>query len=107
LTYLAGVLGGTVFGLAVGLAKYLLIWRPIQRSNKSLNLGAVYWRVGVSNVINVITLLIVFLLRSHLPFDMNYITTLAAVAIALSLMGRLCPLTSLAIQDGKKEGDNQ
>ena len=107
MTYLVGVLGGAAFGVLVGLAKYLLIWRPIQRTDKPLNLGAVYWRVGISNVINIITLLIVFLLRTHLPFGMNYIATLGAVAIALSVMSRLCPLTSLAIQDGQKEGDNQ
>ena len=49
--------------------------------------------MGISYAINVVTLLIVFLLRDMLPWD--FMAVMIAAAVMLSLTGKLAPMSEI------------
>lgn len=80
--YVIAIISGLLLGSLVAAAKHLLIWRPfaLGRSNR------VYWRLALSSALNVLTLLLVFLVRNIWPYSFYF--TIAATAVALATVGR-------------------
>lgn len=91
MTYVIGAIAGLVFGGIVGALKNRFIWGSyLHRESEdaaSGEAGALYSRMLVSNIVNLVTLLIVFFLRNLVPFD--GIALLIGTAVALTIMNRV------------------
>lgn len=91
MTYVIGAIAGLVFGSIVGALKNRFIWGSyLHRKSEdaaSGEAGALYSRMLVSNIVNLVTLLIVFFLRNLVPFD--GIALLIGTAVALTIMNRV------------------
>lgn len=91
MTYVIGAVAGLVLGVLVGALKNRFIWGSyLHRESDdaaSGEAGALYSRMLVSNVVNLLTLLVVFFLRNLVPFD--GIAFLIGTAVALTVMNRV------------------
>ncbi|MBQ9016216.1 MAG: hypothetical protein IJ109_08910 [Firmicutes bacterium] len=90
---IAGALAGAAYGSAVGYIKYAALWKRILKTNKKIAAGVLYQHMGISYAINVVTLLIVFLLRNQIPWD--FMIVIIAAAVMLSLVGKLAPMSEI------------
>lgn len=87
MTYVIGAMVGLLVGGVIGLIKNRLVWGTyINREASDGEAGALYSRMLISNIINLVTLVIVFFLRDIVPFD--GIAFLIGTAAALALMNR-------------------
>ena len=100
-SYIAGALAGAAYGSVIGYIKYAALWKRILKTNKKITTGVLYQHMGISYAINVVTLLIVFLLRDMLPWD--FMTVMIASAVMLSLAGKLAPMSEI-VGHVKEEG---
>lgn len=88
MTYVIGAIAGLIFGGIVGALKNRFIWgNYLLKENFDGEAGALYGRMLASNIVNVITLVIVFFLRNIVPFD--GIAFLIGTAVALTLMNKV------------------
>ena len=88
MTYVIGAIAGLIFGGIVGALKNRFIWGSyLVRDDVSNEAAGLYGRMIVSNIVNVITLVIVFLLRNIVPFD--GIALLIGTAVAMTLMNKV------------------
>ena len=92
-SYIAGALAGAAYGSLVGYIKYSVLWGKVIKRNKKITTGGLYQRMGVSYAINVVSLLIVFLLRNTMPW--NFMVVIIAAAVMLSLVGKLAPMSEI------------
>ncbi len=89
--WIAGLLAGFIYGSVVSILKYSILWRSVLVGKKPLNsTGAVMWRYGVSVLVDIATLTVVFLLRQALPWE--YLAGLVGTAVALVIGSRVIPL---------------
>ena len=100
-SYIMGALAGAAYGSAIGYIKYAALWKRILKSNKKIAIGVLYQHMGISYAINVVTLLIVFLLRDQLPWD--FMAVMIAAAVMLSLTGKMAPVSEI-VGRVKEEG---
>ena len=92
-SYIAGALAGAAYGSVIGYIKYAALWKRILKGNKKISAGVLYRHMGVSYAFNVVTILIVFLLRDLLPWD--FMAVMIAAAVMLSLAGKLAPVSEI------------
>lgn len=98
MTYVIGAVAGLIFGGIVGALKNRFIWRAyFEREDTSGEASALYTRMIVSNMTNLVVLVAVFLLRNIVPF--NGIAFLIGTAVSLTLMNR-------ALSAGQKKNNN-
>ena len=90
MTYITGALAGAAFGSLVGYLKYIVLWKKILGSDKSIDMNALYRHIIISGSINAAALFAVFLLRNIIPCD--FTATIIAAAVALSIAGKLTPV---------------
>ncbi len=98
--YAAGIAMGVVFGGVAGAIKYFALWRKMMKTGAGAadsGMNAVYVRMMISWVINIVTLLAIFFIRKSVPWD--FTTCAIAAAVALSLTGKLFPLAKIMGQD--------
>lgn len=90
MTYVIGAIAGLVIGGIVGALKNRFIWGSYLRRGSDETgygeAGALYSRMLISNIVNLVTLLIVFFIRNLVPFD--GIALLIGTAVALTVMSR-------------------
>ena len=90
MTYVIGAIIGLAFGGVVGIVKNHFLWGSYINRNENTaesgEAGALYGRMIGSNLINIATLLVAFLIRDILPFD--GIAFLIGTAAALAIMNR-------------------
>ncbi len=91
--YVLGALVGAAVGGAAGVLKYLFLWRPWQKKPASRTEKSLYLRMLISNGVNVVVLVGLFLLRNVLPFP--FYAVIIAAALALSVSGKLCSIARL------------
>ena len=86
--YIWGALAGALYGGIVGLLKYLILWRGIfhPKDESKVTTKAVYTRMMISYVINVVTLVAVYFVRNIIPFD--FVAFAVATAVGLSVSGK-------------------
>lgn len=86
--YALAVVFGILYGGAVGVCKYLFLWRKALKTEEKWELtpGGMYSRMTASYAINVATLLLVYFLRNIIPFD--FVIFAISTALALSLAGK-------------------
>lgn len=96
MTYVLGAAVGILWGAIIGGIKYFALWRGYMNQEHS-NAGdnKVLGRLLISNLINVIALLIVFLIRNVIPGSMDWIAMIIATALTISLLGKLYPISKL------------
>lgn len=91
MTYVIGAVIGLVFGGVVGALKNRFIWGSYLRRDSDESgygeAGALYSRMLISNIVNLVTLLVVFFVRNLVPFD--GIALLIGTAVALTVMNRV------------------
>lgn len=90
--YVVGALVGILYGGLVGVCKYFFLWRSIlsAKEDESITMKTMYFRMFISYVINIITLLITYFVRDLIPFD--FVVFAIATALALSLAGKVFSL---------------
>ncbi len=90
--YVWGALAGLGFGGLIGAVKYYVLWHRATKApqDNEITSSYVYIRMIISNVINVATLAIVFLLRDIVCF--SFVATLLGAAVGLSIAGKLAPI---------------
>lgn len=90
MTYIIGAVLGIIFGGIIAGLKYLLLWRKISKnqSNSDKNKNNILIRCMISYFINIMTLLIIYLLRDVVSDYMNWIAFITATALAMSLLGK-------------------
>lgn len=92
MNYVLGAVMGLVLGGIVGYLKNRFIWdgylarddRAPEDEGKAL-----YSRMLISNVVNIITLVAAFFVREWLPFHADGIIFLIGTAVALAAMNRI------------------
>ena len=91
MTYIIGALFGIIFGAIIAGIKYLSLWRKAFRNKDEFktNKNALMTRCLISYVINIITLLVIYLLRDVVSDYMNWIAFITATALSMSLLGKL------------------
>lgn len=85
--YVISAVVGAGYGFAAGLLKYVLLWRKVIRPNENaeeVKTAGIFIRMGLSYVINVLILLVVFLLKDILPFDFTVAIIAAATGLVIS-----------------------
>ncbi len=87
--YVVGAIVGLMFGAAAGYIKYLILWRKLLRSNEEADGTKLVSRMLMSNAANILILLIVFLVRNHMPFE--FVSTILGTAIGLSVVIKISP----------------
>lgn len=88
MTYVIGAIAGLVFGGIVGALKNRFIWGSyLCKENFDGEATALYGRMLTSNIVNVVTLVIVFFLRNIVPFD--GVALLIGTAVALTIMNKV------------------
>ena len=99
--YALAVFCGVIYGGAIGVCKYLFLWRKVikAKDDEEIKIGSIYIRMGVSYAVNIIALLIIYLLRNTIP--LNFVWFIVSAAISLSLAGRMSSLTRLYKKDRK------
>lgn len=101
MNYILAILAGLIYGGLAGYLKYLFLWRKvIKDESASITQSQIYTKMIISNLANVVVLLIVFLLRDTIPLD--FVWVLLAAAVALSLTGKLAPMKTIV--EHVKEG---
>lgn len=95
-----GVLVGLAYGFLIGFLKYVFLWKKLAKANEDITSGMIYKRMGISYVVNILTLLLVFLLRKVMPFD--FFWTIFAAAIGLSISTKFVPLRNIVGQVKEK-----
>ena len=94
LEYVLGAIAGVIFGGAAGAGKYFLLWRrfmdPEYRPDPKKTAKLLYRNMALSNIINILTLFVVFLIRNIIPFD--FVAMIIATALALSISNRVFPI---------------
>ena len=102
MTYVLGAIAGLVFGGIVGALKNRFIWGTYLIKDDMFNEAAgLYGRMLASNIVNVITLVIVFFFRHIVPFD--GIAFLIATAVALTIMNKVLAVGQKKYVDKRKE----
>ena len=102
MTYVIGAIAGLIFGGVVGTLKNRFIWGEYLIKDDSFNEAAgLYGRMLASNIVNVVTLVIVFFLRNIVPFD--GIAFLIGTAVALTLMNKVLAAGQKKSVDRRKE----
>lgn len=102
MTYVIGAVVGLIFGGIVGALKNRFIWGSyLYKEGTSSEASALYGRMITSNIVNLITLLIVFFLRNVVPFD--GIAFLIGTAVALTLMNKVLSAGQKKNSDKRKE----
>lgn len=101
LFYIESVVVGLAYGFVVGCLKYALLWRKLKKSDKKMESSALYIRMGIGYAINVAALLFVFLMRNIMPLD--FVFTIVATAVAMSLTGKLAPIRQIVSHVEEKE----
>ena len=96
MTYITGALAGAALGSLIGFLKYIILWKKMLGSDKTLGMGVLYRHIIISGMINTVTLLAVFLLRNVLPCD--FTAMIIATAVALSIAGKLTPVREVVGQ---------
>ena len=92
-SYIAGAIVGAAYGSVIGYIKYSALWKKMIKSNKKITTGALYQHIGISYAINIAALLFVFLMRNVMPW--NFIVVIIAVAVMMSLIGKLAPMSEI------------
>ncbi|MBQ4596444.1 MAG: hypothetical protein IJB14_05675 [Firmicutes bacterium] len=88
MTYVIGAIAGLIFGGIAGALKNRFIWGSyLVREDAFGEAAGLYGRMLASNIVNVITLVIVFFLRNIVPFD--GIAFLIGTAVAMTLMNKV------------------
>ena len=87
--YVIGVLVGLAFGALAGYIKYLLLWRGLVKTEDDVDGTKLVSRMLISNLANVLILLIVFLVRNVMPFE--FVSTILGTAIGLSVVIKISP----------------
>ncbi|MCR4962609.1 MAG: hypothetical protein K6B40_01855 [Firmicutes bacterium] len=90
MTYGIGAAAGAVFGGAIGLIKYILLWRPIAKGLRTCDAKHIYGNIMISMLIDAAVLMTVYFLRHVWPY--SFTATIIGAALALSLSGKLFPL---------------
>lgn len=89
--YIVGATIGLTYGGVAGIIKYRILWGGKNSSSGSdFTAGMMYLKMSLSFILNVIILLVPFLTRNLYGF--NFMTTILATAVGLSLTGKLSPL---------------
>jgi len=102
MTYVFGTIAGLIFGGVVGALKNRFIWGKYLIKDDAFNEAAgLYGRMLASNIVNVITLVIVFFLRNVVPFD--GIAFLIGTAVAMTLMNKVLAAGQKKNVDERKE----
>lgn len=102
MTYVIGAIAGLVIGGVVGALKNRFIWgRYLYSEDVSNEAGALYGRMMASNVTNLITLIIVFLIRNIVPFDGT--AFIIGTAVALTLMNKVLSVGQKKKEDKRRE----
>lgn len=102
MTYVIGAIAGLIFGGVVGALKNRFIWGSYLIRDDAFNEAAgLYGRMIVSNIVNVITLVIVFFLRNIVPFD--GIAFLIGTAVAMTLMNKVLAAGQKKSVDKRRE----
>ena len=102
MTYVIGAIAGLVIGGIVGALKNRFIWENyLYREDASGEAGALYGRMMASNVTNLITLIIVFLLRNIVPFD--GLAFIIGTAVALTIMNKVLSAGQKKREDRRRE----
>ena len=97
----AGVAAGLVYGFPVGFLKYICLWKTILKSDRELTSGALYGRMGISWVVNVAALLVVFIFRNIMP--VNFAAAMIGAAVGLSISGKLAPIGDIVSHVKEKD----
>ena len=86
--YAVSAAAGFLYGAVAGTLKYWAIWRKLVRGNGQgcIKDKGIYWRMSVSSLVNISTLLLLFAVRQSLPLD--FTATAISAAIGLSVFGR-------------------
>lgn len=93
--YVLSALAGLLFGGLAGYIKYFLLWRKLVRDESAvITSKQLYLRMGISSVVNIVILAVVFFARKVVPLD--FVVMILATAIALSLTGKLSPMKTIA-----------
>lgn len=90
---IAGAIAGAAYGIVVGYIKYAAIWKKTLKSDNKISMGVLYRHLGLSYAVNILTLLFVFLMRNHIPW--NFAAVLIGTAVMLSLAGKLAPMNEI------------
>lgn len=102
MTYVIGAIAGLVFGGIAGALKNRFIWGKYLIRDDAFNEAAgLYGRMLASNIVNVVTLVIVFFLRNIVPFD--GIAFLIGTAVAMTLMNKVLTAGQKKNVDKRKE----
>ena len=93
--YALAVFCGVIYGGAIGVCKYLFLWRKVikAKDDEVFKPGTIYVRMGISYAVNIIALLLIYLLRNTIP--LNFVALLVSGAISLSLMSRTSSLVKV------------
>lgn len=93
--YVISCIVGIVYGALVGTLKYFILWHKILHApaDDQVSNSKVYGNMGISYLINIVSLLIILFLKDVMPFD--FVATIAAAAITISFAGRFYPLTKI------------
>ena len=89
LIYIISAVAGLVYGALMGGLKYIALWRKIiiAGPNEEITARTIYIRMPIDYGINVMTFVILFLVRNIiLPLD--FAVTAIAASVSLSLIGR-------------------
>ena len=92
-SYIAGALAGAAYGSVIGYIKYAALWKRMLRSDEKIATGVLYRHMGISYAVNIVSLLLVFLVRDQLPWD--FMIVIIAAAVMLSLVGKLAPMSEI------------
>ena len=99
-TYIIGALAGAAYGSLIGFVKYAVLWKKMLGSDKNITMPALYRHIIISSIINAASLLLIFLLRNVIPCD--FVATIIAAAVMLSLVGKLTPVREIVDQVEEK-----
>lgn len=89
--YVIGAAAGLAFGAAAGYIKYLAVWKSIVKAGEREKVedSKILSRMIISNACNIAILLVVFLLRNHIPLE--FVSTILGTAIGLSIVIKVSP----------------
>lgn len=88
--YVYSAAAGLLYGALMGGLKYTALWRKILTAGPETKITAktIYTRMLVDYGINVLTFVILFLVRNMI-MPLSFTATAIAAAVSLSLMGRI------------------
>lgn len=95
-----GVLVGLAYGFLIGFLKYVFLWKKLANADEEITSAKIYKSMGISYGVDVLTLLLVFLLRKAMPFD--FFWTIFAAAIGLSVSTKFVPMRNIVGQVKEK-----